>query len=165
MGNLTVAGLDKGSYNVTVRYLGDDKYLSANNTTSFKVSKLPSTVSVKADNITVGEKAVIEISVPADATGNVTVRVDNKDYNVSVADGKGILVVPGMKVGNYTVDVRYLGDRKYDENVNATKFSVNKASTNIEVIDQGNGTVVIIVPGNATGNVTIVVENQRYCYC
>ncbi|WP_296885986.1 Ig-like domain-containing protein, partial [uncultured Methanobrevibacter sp.] len=60
------------------------------------------------------------------------------------------------------VDVKYPGDRKYDENVNATKFSVNKAASEITVVDQGNGTVVVIVPGNATGNVTIVVGNQTF---
>ncbi|MBE6506259.1 MAG: hypothetical protein E7Z73_11125, partial [Methanobrevibacter millerae] len=163
IGQLNVTGLGGGVYNITVKYLGDDKYLDVNNTTDFKVSKLPSTVSVKADNITVGEKAVIEITVLKDATGNVTVTVDNKDYNVSVSDGKGILVVPGLKVGNYTVDVKYLGDRKYDENTNVTKFTVNKLETNeIIVVDQGNGTVVVVVSGNATGNVTIIVEGQNF---
>ena len=163
IGQLSVSGLDSGKYGVTIKYLGDDKYLTAHNTTGFKVSKVPSTVSAKADNITVGEKAVIEIAVPGDATGIVTVRVGGKDYNVSVAGGKGILVVSGLKVGNYTVDVKYPGDRKYKSSVNATKFAVNKiTSDDIKVIDQGNGTVVVVVPGNATGNVTIVVENQTF---
>ena len=163
IGQLNVSGLDSGKYNVAVKYYGDDKYLTANNATNFKVSKVPSTVSVKADNITVGEKAVIEITVPRDATGNVTVTVGGKDYNVSVADGKGTLVVPGLKVGNYTVDVKYIGDRKYEESTNSTKFTVNKHMTDeIIVIDQGNGTVVVVVPGNATGNVTIEVEGKNF---
>ena len=163
IGQLPVSGLDSEKYKVTIKYLGDDKYLSANNATGFKVSKVPFIVSAKADNITVGEKAVIEIAVPGDAIGIVTVRVGGKDYNVSVAGGKGTLVVSGLKVGNYTVDVKYPGDRKYKSSVNATKFAVNKiTSDDIKVIDQGNGTVVVVVPGNATGNVTIVVENQTF---
>ncbi|SDA52334.1 polymorphic outer membrane protein repeat-containing protein [Methanobrevibacter millerae] len=162
IGQLNVSGLDSGKYNVTVKYLGDDKYLTGSNDTSFTVSKVPSTVSAHADNITVGEKAIIEIIVPADATGNVTVTLDHKDYNVSVGGGKGILVVPGLKVGNYTVDVKYLGDRKYEDSSNATKFSVNKIKTDMEVIDNGNGTVTIVIPGNATGNVTVVVENKTF---
>ena len=162
VGQLNVTGLDSGSYTITAKYYGDDKYVAGNASAGLIVSKVPSTVSVKADNITVGEKAVIVISVPKDATGNVTVRVDGKDYNVTVAGGSGILVVPGLKVGNYTVDVKYLGDRKYEDSVNATKFSVNKASSDIQVVDQGNGTVVVTVPGNATGNVTIYVEGQNF---
>jgi hypothetical protein len=73
------------------------------------------------------------------------------------------LPVYGLKVGNYTVDVKYLGDNRYNPSTNATKFAVNKVTTDeIYVVDQGNGTVVVIVPGNATGNVTIVVENQTF---
>ena len=32
----------------------------------------------------------------------------------------------------------------------------------ITVVDQGNGTVVVILPGNATGNVTITVNGTNY---
>ena len=163
IGQLPVSNLDGGSYGVTVKYLGDDKYLDADNATGFKVSKLPSTVSVKADNITVGEKAIIEITVLDDATGIVVVNVNGKDYNVPVADGKGTLVVSGLKVGNYTVNVKYIGDRKYEESTNSCKFAVNKIVTDeIIVVDQGNGTVVVVVPGNATGNVTIEVEGKNF---
>ena len=152
-----------GTYNVTARYLGDDKYLAANNTTSFNVAKVPSTVTVKVQNITFGQAAIIELTVPQNATGIVTVVVDGKEYNVTVAGGKGILPVYGLKVGNYTVDVKYLGDNKYEPSTNATKFAVNKVNTDeIYVIDQGNGTVVVVVPGNGTGNVTVVVENQTF---
>ena len=163
IGQLPVSNLDSGSYGVTVKYLGDDKYLDADNATGFKVSKLPSSVSVKADNITVGEKAIIEITVLDDATGIVVVNVNGKDYNVPVADGKGTLVVSGLKVGNYTVNVKYIGDRKYEESTNSCKFAVNKIVTDeIIVVDQGNGTVVVVVPGNATGNVTIEVEGKNF---
>ena len=130
--------------------MGDDKYVNASANTTFKASKVPSSVNVTVENITVGDKAVIEVSVPKDATGNVTVTVDGKDYNVSVSDGKGTLVVPGLKAGNYTVDVKYIGDDKYEESTNATKFTVSKAETDeIKVIDQQNGTITIVVGDNA----------------
>ena len=162
VGQLNVSGLDSGSYNVTAVYYGDDKYTIGNANTSFVVSKVSSTVSVHVDNITVGEKAIIEVIVPDDATGNVTVRVDGRDYNVSVAGGKGVLVVPGLKVDNYTVEVKYLGDRKYEPSNSTGKFSVNKINTEMIVVDNGNGTVTVVIPGNATGNVTVVVENKTF---
>ena len=162
-GQLVIPINVNGTYNVTAKYLGDDKYLAANVTTSFDVDKVPSTVVVTVANITIGQAAIIKLTVPDDATGIVVVTVDGKDYNVTVAGGKGILPVYGLSVGNYTVDVKYLGDNKYEPSVNATKFAVNKVNTDeIYVIDQGNGTVVVVVPGNATGNVTIVVENQTF---
>ena len=160
IGQLYVPNLVSGNYSITAKYLGDDKYLPANSTTDVEVSKVPSNITVSVENITVGDKAVIEITVPDDATGNVTVTVDGKDYNVSVANGRGILVVDGLKVGNYTVDVKYLGDDKYEPSTNATEFEVNSIETEIVVVDQGNGTVVVVVAGNATGNVTIKVGND-----
>ena len=53
---MSVYYLGGGEYVVTAKYLGDDKYLTANDTARFKVSKIPSTVSVTAENITFGEK-------------------------------------------------------------------------------------------------------------
>ena len=166
-GSISISGLGNGTHKVNVTYIGDDKYLSSANGTSFTINKVTSDVSVHVDNITVGDKAIVEISVPKDATGDVTtVIVNGETYYVPVANGTGILVVPGLAVGNYTVQVTYNGDGKYFASAqNETRFSVNKVNVtegDIKVIDQGNGTVVVVVPGNATGNVTIKVGNDTY---
>jgi len=163
-GTLVIPDMAGGDYNVTVKYLGDSRYLNNTAEGTFKVSKVPSTVSVSAEDITVGEVAIIEIAVPKDATGNVTtVIVNGETYTVPVVDGKGILVVRDLPVGEYTVQVTYNGDGKYETSNNSTTFKVNKIDTDdIKVIDQGNGTVVVVVPGNATGNVTVKVGNDTY---
>ena len=161
-GSINVTINKAGTYNVTATYLGDDKYLSIDATNATKVSKVNSTISVKVENITVGEAAIINITVPKDATGNVTVNVGGIDHTVPIAGGTGILVVPDLKVDNYTVTVTYAGDNKYNGNNNLTKLEVSKVKItedDITVVDQGNGTVVVIVPGNGTGNVTVVLEN------
>jgi hypothetical protein len=161
-GTLVIPRLASGNYNVTARYLGDDKYGPSQANKSFEVEEVPSFVTVTVENITVGDKAIIEITVPDDATGNVTVTVDGKDYNVTVADGKGTLVVPGLKADNYTVTVKYLGDGKYASSENSTDFTVSKITSDIKVIDQGNGTIVVVVPQNATGKVSIDVDGETY---
>ena len=161
-GTIEVPISKEGTYNVTARYLGDDKYAAASANNTFKVSKLPSSVNVTVENITVGDKAIIEIAVPSDATGNVTVTVDGKDYNVSVSEGKGTLVIPDLKAGDYPVSVKYLGDDKYEESTNATEFTVSKIKVDIQVIDQNNGTLTIVVGDNATGNVTVKVGDEIY---
>ena len=104
-GELYVSNLAHGDYNATARYPGDEKYLSAENATGFKVSKVPSSVNVSVENITFGENAVINVETPDDLLGNVTVSVDGKNYTVPVSGGKGILVVPGLSVGPHSVDV------------------------------------------------------------
>ena len=86
-------------------------------------------------------------------------------YTVPVANGTATLVVKDLPAGTYTVNVSYNGDGKYLTNNNHTTFTVSRVNTtedDIMVIDQGNGTVVVVVPDNATGNVTIKVGNNTY---
>ncbi|MBQ2652500.1 MAG: Ig-like domain repeat protein [Methanobrevibacter sp.] len=164
-GQLYVPNLASGDYNVTVRYLGDDKYAQANNTTSFKVSKVASSVNVTVENITVGDKAIINVETPKDLSGNVTVSIDGTDYTVFVSGGKGTLVVPDLGVGPYTVNVTFDGSKKYEPSNNTATFNVNKINldeNDIKVIDQGNGTVVVVVGDNATGNVTVKVGDKEF---
>ena len=162
----TIKGLSAGNHSVNVTYLGDDQYLPSDVfESSVTIASVNSTVSVKVDNITYGDKAVIEVTVPVDATGNVTVTIGDKSYNVNVSGGKGVLVVPDLGAGNYTVKAKYNGDAKYKSNINSTKLEVTKDKLNpddIKVIDQGNGTVVVVVPENTTGNITVKVGNETY---
>ena len=155
-GQLIVPGASSGSHDVNVWYPGDDKYGPSENVTeSVEVSEVPSTVTVKVDNITYGDKAVIEVTVPSDATGNVTVTIGDKSYTVPVSGGKGVLVV----------EAKYNGDDKYASSNNSTGLEVAKvkvAPEDIKVVDQGNGTVVVVVPENATGNITIKVGDKNY---
>ncbi|MBQ6099892.1 MAG: Ig-like domain repeat protein [Methanobrevibacter sp.] len=162
---LEIDDLINKTYNVAVEYYGDDFWDSANNSTSFNVNGTKADISVKVENITIGDKAIINITTPKDLYGNVTVTVDDKNYTVYVAGGNGILIVPDLGIGNYTVDVIFDGNDKYGASKNTTEFEISKVnitSEDIKVIDQGNGTVVVVVPGNATGNVTIYVDGQNF---
>ena len=165
-GKLVILDAAGGDYTVTARYPGDDKYDASENVTkSVKVSQVPSTVSVKVDNITYGDKAVIEVTVPSDATGTVTVEIDGKPYTANISAGKALIVVPDLEAGAYDVDVTYNGDDKYESSSNSTKLDVAKVkvdSDDIKVVDKGNGTVVVVVPENATGNITIKVGDKNY---
>ena len=60
-------------------------------------------MSVAGENITLGDAEEIRITVPVDATGNVTVNVVGVgNYTVPVANGTGILVVRNLAVGTET---------------------------------------------------------------
>ena len=162
-GSATIKGLASGDHPINVTYLGDDQYFNSTNATSLKVSKVPSSINVTVDDITVGENAVINIEVPEDLCGNVTVSVDGENYTVPVSGGKGTLVVPDLKEGDHTVDVTFDGCKKYEPAENSTTFTVSKVETgDLNVIDLGNGTVVVVVSDNATGTVEIKVGNNTY---
>ena len=181
IGTVEIPHLGEGNYNVNLTYLGDDKYLSSSNKTTVKVSKLPSFVIPTVSNIHVGENANIHLIVPTDATGNVTViinsdeftfnlnngalgavYVEGKEYIVAVSSGNGELVISGLPKGEYFVRVIYNGDNKYLPSQNTTIFTVSKQDTQMDVIDQGNGTIKVILPDDATGNVTVSDGNNTY---
>ena len=162
-GTLTLKGFGKGDYHINVTYVGDDQYLPNVNSTDVSVSKIPSNVNVTVEDIGSGV-AVVTVEVPDDATGNVTVKVNKTVVTVGIVDGKAVAVIPNLDVGNYTVNVTYTGDRKYESSTNKTTLEIKKEKpeTEIVVIDQGNGTVVVVVGDNATGNVTITVGDHEY---
>ena len=165
-GRLVIPDMAGGDYEVFARYPGDDKYgPSSTESKSVEISDLPSNVTVKVDNITYGDKAVVEVTVPDDATGTVNVTIGGKTYTANVTAGKALIVVPGLKADDYTVDVTYSGDDKYKPSSNSTDFEVAKVELSpdeIKVVDQGNGTVVVVVPENATGTVTVEIDGKNY---
>ena len=162
-GKLNILGLSGGKHDVTVKYLGDDRYnQSESQYKSFEVCNVSSGVSVKADGVTYGDKAVIEVTVPDDATGNVTVTIGEKSYTENVSSAKALLIVSGIGAGNYTVNVTYNGDVKYASGSNFINLEVSKAKTSIKVIDNGNGNVIVVVSDNVHANVTIKSGNNIY---
>ena len=174
IGTIQIPYLENGTYDMALTYVGDDKYLPSSNSDTFKVEKIASFVIPIANNIVVGENENIILTVPIDATGNVTVVIDNEEFNfnlnngllgavyregekyfVAISGGNGELVISGLPKGEYFVSVRYNGDYKYLPSENVTTFIVSKQNTPMNVVDQGNGTIEVILPSDAVGNVTV----------
>ena len=164
VGNITISGLAAGNHTIHATYPGNDIYDSASDNITAELPKVPSEVSVSVENITAGNKAVIEITVPENATGTVTVNIDGNDYTTYVAGGKGTLAVSDLEVGPHKVTVTYNGDGIYDSSTDSTTFEVAKSEAGgiVKVTDQGNGTVVVEVPEYSKGNVTIKVGDDTY---
>ena len=168
-GTLTGVKLAAGTYGFTAVWAGNDNYAAVDENGDFKVNKLNSTVAVNADDIKVGENVTVSVNVPSDATGNVIVTVDGKDYTVAIVDGKAVKTIADLKANNYTVTVKYSGDNNYNPNQNTTKFTVSKISDynmNITVpgdVKVGEDAVIIVnVPKDASGNVTVSVGKDVY---
>ncbi|WP_296862340.1 Ig-like domain repeat protein, partial [uncultured Methanobrevibacter sp.] len=121
-GNVIAEG--KGQVIITVSFAGDNKYAAAENKTiKVTVKKVNAPMNVGADDITEGENATVSVTLPGDATGNVTTKVNGKAYSSPVENGKGVITIPDLEYGNYTLPVTYSGDDKYNpltKNVNLT---------------------------------------------
>ena len=166
VGQLNVAGLKEGTYDVNVTYIENDKYLqSTNNSAKVIVTKVENAnINVTVENITEGEPAIVKVTVPEDATGNVTVTIGNITKTVPVSGGENEIIILDVPKGEHNVTVTYNGDDKYAP-VNATdKINVapKPPEEGIDIDDLGNGTVIVNVPGNATGNVTIKIGDHTY---
>lgn len=161
---INIGKLRNGTYTVEAEYTGDYYWNGISNTTQFNITKVDSIIQVTAENIIYGDKAVLNITTSQGICGNVTVNVNGTDYTAYVSGGHGLLVLDNLGVGNYPVEVTFDGCAKYKGNFNTTSFTVSKvnATSDIRVIDQGNGTVVVVLPENATGYVNITVGNQTF---
>ena len=160
--------LAAGTYGFAAVWAGDDNYNIVTENGDFKVNKIDSTVVVNVNNIKVGEELTITVNVPSDATGDVTVSVDGKEYNVAIENGKAVKTIADLKANDYTVTVKYSGDNNYNANQNTTEFSVSKISDyNMDIsvpeIKEGvNSTISVDLPKDATGTVTVEIDGKKY---
>ena len=133
--SFVISDLVAGSYTFTVKYSGDEKYNSVSNKTTVNVDAVPKitpVMNIDAKNIVVGENLTIAVTLPSDATGDVSIN----DRVVSLVNGKASFVISDLAVGTYTFTVKYSGDEKYNPTDNSTIVKVNdKKTVNLSVPD------------------------------
>ena len=153
---------------VAVKYSGDENYEGNYTTGKFTVKKRPTTITAKSQNINVGtDEIIVATGLPKDATGRVLVRINGVGYYADVINGVAKVTVPELSSGTYKAYVAYEGDYKYLSSKTTTSFTVKKVKKPIKAegdeIPQGeNATVVVKVPQDATGSVTITVKGKQY---
>ena len=167
-GNVSADKLPAGLYNFSATWAGNDNYNGTNISGGFKINKIDSTIAINVEDIKVGENATIIVNLDSDATGNVTITLDNQNYTVAINEGQTIKVIGGLKAGTYDVFVKYIGDNNYNSAQNTTKFTVLKISDyNMDVtvpeFKEGvNSTVGVDLPKDAEGTVTVEIEGKKY---
>ena len=167
-GNVSVDKLPAGLYNFSATWAGNDNYNGTNISGGFKINKIDSTIAINVEDIKVGENATIIVNLDSDATGNVTIIVDNQNYTVAINEGMAIKVIGGLKAGTYDVFVKYMGDNNYNSAQNTTKFTVLKISdynmnvTVPEFKEGVNSTVGVDLPKDAAGTVTVEIDGKKY---
>ena len=159
--------LAAGTYAFAAAWAGDDNYNIVTENGDFKVNKIDSSVAVNVNNIKVGEELTITVNVPSDATGDVTVSVDGKEYKVAIENGKAVKTISGLKADDYTVTVKYAGDNNYNAAVAASSFTVSKVDSTMDVtvndiVFGGDLIVDAVLSGDATGEVVITVNGVDY---
>ena len=165
---LNVENLLSGTYEVLVRFMGDNNYLPGENNASFIVSKIPTNMIIAVDDINVGEDAVINITLPNEISNElVSVTIDGKSYTVLINNGKGSLILSNLAANSYPITAKYDGNYKYTEGENSTTLTVAKMPSAVNVtannIKFGEDAVInIAVPNVSLGVATVVVNGKSY---
>ncbi|WP_296853156.1 Ig-like domain repeat protein, partial [uncultured Methanobrevibacter sp.] len=152
-----IPSAEPGEHSVVVVYSGDDSHAAASNTVKFTVDP-EFYMDIDADAI-YGEDAIVEINLPEDATGNLTVTIGNETYTVPVEDGYASVEIPDLAYGEHNITVAYSGDDKYKA---ASKESTIDVQPDIEIPDEidfnDEDEISITLPEDATGNLTVSVD-------
>ena len=159
--NYTIKNIPRGDYVIQAFYNGDDKYLTSKSSTKIEVDNINATMTIKADNITYGQNAVIQVNLNGDARGNVSVTIDGVTNTSSVNNGIAIITLRGLEAGvNKNITVFYTGDDTYFNKTSNSIFTINKADllfniSSTDIMIGQDAVVKITVPAKTTGTFTI----------
>ena len=121
---------------------------SVKNSTRFSVLK----VKINADKVISSEvnskNATFAISLPEDAIGTFTVRINEKSYDKKLENGKAIINVDDLENNEYNAIISYSGDTNYDSFTKTMKIIVNDTTAS----DNGTGS------NSSSGNSSSVVN-------
>ena len=164
--NITCKVDKAGTYTLVINSTETDTYLSGSITKTFSVTKYDTVMEVNVNKTTQKDPAVFEILLPTEATGTVTVSVDNITQTVDVNNGKATAVIAGLNPGNYTATITYSGNYKFSENTTTKEFKVTDENILELNIDMPAGstspTIKVTLPSDATGNLTVTVDGKNY---
>ena len=158
---IIIDNLPANTYNYNLVYSGDDKYNSNTLIGSVSVSKADTDLVVNVEDIYVGDDAVVNVKMPSNVVGNVTTTVNGKNYSAVVINGVSKIIIPDLKADNYTITV-YFTSYKYIDCVNTTAFTVSKVKIIENVLNVTGAVFTLSLPPDATGTLTVNVNNKNY---
>lgn len=158
-----------GNNKISIVYSGDAWWERQVKRDTVFVSKISPNMNVTSQNrIKIIENLTISITLPKDATGNITVKIGEKIFKTNVAGNVTEIEVSGFLVGNNAVSVIYSGDDKYETNSTELIIAVEKTDIDnvIVNVDVTKGTTIpvfsIVLPADATGNLTVDINGKHY---
>ena len=79
------------------------------------------------------DNAEIQIVLPQNATGTVTVKLTDNVYTASLLNGSCVIVLPKLESGNHSAKITYSGDDNYVSN--KTKINIHVKSASLYAYD------------------------------
>ena len=159
--NIDSTLFEAGHYIVSATVYENHNYTMATDTVEFTIEKFSSPMSVVYNEVSAGEIAEITVILPVNATGNITVSLDDI-INITVETIKGssssLVYLNELSVGNHTVRFTYGGDENYSSNSTVIILDVSKFNLNLTVdFNQDEGYISVTAK---RGNETIAIEGD-----
>nr|WP_294999930.1 right-handed parallel beta-helix repeat-containing protein [uncultured Methanobrevibacter sp.] len=157
-------------YLVEATYLENDMYNSVTEPVPLHVYPANATLNVTADAVQ-GENSTITIKVPENATGNVTVTIDGKNYTGTIKNGTATITGPVLPSGDTPVNVTYTSDTpNYSSKTVPATIHVKSVDTDVKDMKRGWNSPydyqTTLIDENGKGiagrNITITVNGKQY---
>ena len=150
----STAGLDAGTYTVTVSYEGNSKYSPSSASVDIVV-KVDSVLSVDFNNGVREVVATLTNGATGQAIKNANVRFEVNGVKSTVksdANGQAKVSVADLALGTYEATVYYLGNSKYNPSNITVDFTITKIMTSISIYyDESTQELVATLINSETG--------------
>ena len=168
--------LNVGTYTATVKYTGDRKFNPSEDSTRFTVkAKIDPNLSIKVDDITEGQKAVVVVTANETVNGEANIKLNHSNavYPINIVDGYATVTLDDdLAPGDYLATVSFLGDDTFNASESSTTFNVKEKTPelidpdlNIKVTNIVYGdkaTVTVTTNAKFTGNVEVNIAAKNY---
>ncbi|WP_409200150.1 beta strand repeat-containing protein [Methanobrevibacter sp. DSM 116169] len=173
--NVNLTDFEDGLYtkNITSpnigKYLINGTYIGGTNITvqtGLLVVKNNATFNLNENNMIYNENQTIKITT--NVTGNITIIYNGKNQTLNITNGEVIFTDLNLPVGEHNITVFYSGDDNYYPktfNIIVSVLKSNKTNINVtnpNIVASENQTITITVDSNATGNITLNINNKNY---
>ncbi len=156
-----------GSYAVIASLDAGANYIESTASKTLMVSEKITQDKINIETPT-GTSESIMVSLPQDATGKVTLKIDGESYDFDVKNGVANVKLPKLSDGDHPYTITYSGDEKYDGFTTSGSLKTDSANKNNAVkqkietpkIDINSGKINL--PQDATGTITLTINGKNY---
>ncbi|WP_407393044.1 hypothetical protein [Methanobrevibacter sp.] len=167
--NITLPKLNTGKYTLTVTTNPDENHTNITKTATITINKANPSMNVivePVENITTKDDVTLTISLPSDATGEVTVKINGKKAD-TISANETITINLNNQAGDYVVDVTYSGDKNYESDITTKEYTVSKVETSITanpiIFEEGNtSTIEVNIPNVDSGFILVDVNGKKF---
>ena len=160
-----------GNNNIELYYSGNKKYTNQTKSDQITVNRINPKINITTPiNPHIFEKININITLPANATGNITIYINDKNRTITELNTLNIVDITDLLVcGLNTGYIKYSGDNWWDSQTKRLTVNVAKITPSMDVniipdtvSREENFTIKINLPQNATGKILIKTNEKNY---